>query len=635
MPAQRSMPQARPAPQMQRQIQRPAPQYRPAPQRQMTRPSPQARPAPRIRPMPQARPAQRQIQRPAPAARPAIRPGAPRAPQARPGQQPRNPAVRPVPNPGGGAIKPVLPKPRPGVTSRPGVAGRPKLTPGISPNPIARPGTTTGGRQLNLNPGTGGRAAEVVRRQQQFQRNSLRPGGGIARISRPVIKRPTERFLPGTAARIRSKPAWRNQWGHWGKWSPRSIRGVAAARPFDATYIGRNYRRCLNWSYRPAYWGCRPWWVSTACHGWHYGSWNYGWTPYWYRRHCWYYPRPWPGYSVYYYRPVSWGLVCWGLGSLAYDTGYYTYENPYLPEPYTYGDTVIRYEQPMSVTASEYPTGDEAASDLAADRSAEALDRSRASFLREDYLAALKEVDEAISYQPGDSAQHEYRALILFALGKYDDAAGVLNPILASGPGWDRRTMIGLYPAESTYLDQLAKLEDYVKSTSGRPAPRFLLGYHYLVNGRLADAEREFAEVTRLQPSDGIARQLRDLAKNSTTETPEKQVDETIPREDDAPPVESLSTRQLVGTWTSNRGENGIVVLSLRDDASFTWTYTRGDKKTDLSGTYEIDDRGLLVLSSEDAQMVGRATLPEANKLTFVLEGGPEGDPGITFIQTP
>ena len=581
------------------------------------------------------RPVQRpQIQRPAPTARPA----APRAPQVRPNLPPRSPGVRPTPNPGGGNLRPDLPKPRPGVASRPNIVSRPKLTPGINPNPIARPGLGSGGRQLNLNPGTpgtGGRAAEVVRRQQQINRNALRPGGGLARISRPIMRRPTERFLPGTAANIRSKPAWRNQWGTWGKWSRHGVGAVGTARIFDPTLIGRNYRRCLNWSYRPNYWGCRPWWTASACHNWHYGCWNYGWKPYWYRHNCWYYPRPWPGYSVYYYRPVSWGLVSWGLGSLAYDTGYYSYENPYLPEPYTYGNTVIRYEQPMSVTAAEYPTGDEAASDLAATRSAEALDRSRASFLREDYLAALKEADEAISYHPGDSAQHEYRALILFALGKYDDAAGVLNPILASGPGWDRRTMIGLYRAENIYLDQLAKLEAYVKSASGRAAPRFLLGYHYLVNGRLDAAEQEFGEVTRLQPADSIARQLRDLAKSSTTEDAAKQVDETVPEDAEEPPVEALSTQQLVGTWTSNRGENGIVVLSLRDDGSFTWNFTRGDKKTDLSGTYEIDDRGLLVLTSEDAQMVGRATLPEAKKLTFVLEGGPEGDPGISFVQTP
>ncbi|QJE97228.1 tetratricopeptide repeat protein [Luteolibacter luteus] len=534
-----------------------------------------------------------------------------------------------------------MPNSRPGPTSRPDIVNRPRLTPGINPNPVTRPGigTGTGGRPFNLtpvNPSNGGRAENVVNRQRQFQRNTLRPGGGIAKISRPIMRRPTERFLPGTAANIRSRPGWRNQWGNWGNWpSRRMMAGVATTRGFDATSIGRNYRRCLNWSYRPNYWGCRPWWASTACHSWHYGSWNYCWTPYWYRNNCWYYPRPWPGYSTYYYRPVSWGLVCWGLGSLAYDSGYYTYENPYTPEPYTYGDTVIRYEQPMSVTAAEYPTGDEAASDLAATRSAEALDRSRDSFLREDYLAALKEVDEAISYQPGDSAQHEYRALVLFALGKYDDAAGVLNPILASGPGWDRRTMIGLYRTEGAYLDQLAKLEAYVQASPGRPAPRFLLGYHYLVNGRLSDAEREFGEVTRLQPSDSIARQLRDLAKSSTTEDVEKQVDGTAPEAADSPAVESLSAGQLVGTWTSNRGENGTVVLSLREDGSFSWIYTHGEKKTDLSGTYEIDDRGLLVLSSEDAQMVGRATLPEAKKLTFVLEGGPEGDPGISFVQTP
>jgi len=499
---------------------------------------------------------------------------------------------------------------------------------------MVRPGRVPGGKNLDLTPGPqggGGRAADLARRQQVLRNNVLAPGRG-GRLSRPVMTRPLERFLPGRDATARVRPAWQNKWGSWGKWARNS---GARATAFDAAYIGRNYRRSLNWSYRPDCWGSRPWWVASACHSWHYGSWNYGWKPYWYYDNCWYYPRPWPGYSLHYYRPVSWGLVCWGLGSLIYDTGYYVYSNPYLPTPYTYETTVIRYDQPMSVVASDYPTGDEVASDLAATRSAEALDRSRSAFMREDYLAALKDVDEAISYQPGDVAQHEYRALVLFALGRYNDAAGVLNPVLASGPGWDRQTMIGLYRTEDIYLVQLDKLENYVSSAPGRAAPRFLLGYHYLVGGRLEDSEREFSEVARLQPADSIARQLRDLARSSTTENTESQVEETIPDPAKEPAVEAISAGQLVGTWTSNRGENGIVVLSLRDDGNFTWTFTREDKKSDFTGTYEIDDRGLLILTTEDSQMVGRIRLPSEKTMTFVLQGGPEGDPGISFELRP
>lgn len=449
-----------------------------------------------------------------------------------------------------------------------------------------------------------------------------------------MITRPAERFRAGNFAAAGVRPALRNQWGKWGQWGSRAGTGA-----FNSAYVNKNFQRSLNWSYRPNCWGGNPWWTSSACHSWYNGCWNYGWNSYWHHHHSWCYPRVWPGYSYYYYSPISWGLACWGLGSAIYDSGYAVYTNPYPPEPYTYGSTVISYEQPMSVAASSYPTGDEEASDLAASRSAEALERSRSAFLREDYLTALKDVDEAISYQPGDSAMHEYRALVLFSLGKYDDAAGVLNPVLASGPGWDLQTMLGLYSNEDIYLTQLAKLKTYVKASPDKAAPRFLLGYHYLVGGQLERARDEFYEVTLLQPSDSIARQLRDLAKNSTrtsedTNNTVKANPDEMPA-DAEPPVEAIATKDLVGTWTSNRGENGTVVLNLRDDGNFSWTFTRGEQKNDLAGTYQLDERGLLVLTTDDSQMVGKVKLPAAKKMSFVLEGGPEGDPGISFDQAP
>lgn len=489
------------------------------------------------------------------------------------------------------------------------------LPPGVVPD--------GGGRNL-MPPRQGGGGRETL------QRKSLKPGGAF---SRPVLKRPEDQFRPGTAATVRIKPAWQKQWGKWGNWT-RDQR----ARTLDAALINSNYRRSLNWSYRPGYWGSRPWWSSRACHTWHRGHWHFGWNPRWHHHHHGYYPRPWPGYA-YYRQPVAWGLVGWGLGSLIYDTGYCVYTNPYLPPPYVYAETVIRYDRPMSVLASGFPSGDESQSNLAAIRSAEAMERSRAAFMREDYPAALQEVDAAIAEQPGDVALHEYRALVLFALGKYHDAAGVLNPVLASGPGWTRATMLGFYRSEESYAQQLAKLEAYAETDPGRAAPRFLLAYHYLVGGDLERAAREFDGVVRLRPDDDIARQLRDLARNSTAAEEEVEAQEVPPEtdaaEDEAPPGKALAAEQLVGTWTSNRGEKGTVILNLRENGSFEWTFTRGEQTSRLTGTYEIDGRGLLVLSSEDSQMVGRVALPSDKKMTFVLEGGPEGDPGLSFELAP
>jgi tetratricopeptide (TPR) repeat protein len=454
-----------------------------------------------------------------------------------------------------------------------------------------------------------------------------RPDGKPGRIS---LARPVDRT--GVLARpVALDPVARQKWGNWGRWGA----GAARAGTLDAALISRNYRCAVNWNYNPHCWGSNPWWTTSACHGsWYHNHWNYCWSPYWYG-HCYshWYPNWYPGYYVSSY-PVSWGLACWGLGSLAYDTGYYSYSNPYVPEPYRFETTVINYTEPMAVTARQYTSGDDIASNLSASRSADALDRSQSAFRDGDYLKALSAVDEAISYQPGDSALHEYRALVLFALGKYRDAAGVLHPLLASGPGWDRATMTGLYASEDSYLAQLAKLEEYVTATPSDAAPRFLLGYHYLVGGDLNRAATEFDAVARLKPDDTISRQLRDLAQSSVKSESGQPV--PPPAADGTSAVEAPSTTQLIGTWRSDRAENGVVTLSLRQDAGFTWSFTKdATSPTEFVGTWEINDRGLLVLSAENAQMVGEVKFTPEQKMTFILAGGPEGDPGLTFDRVP
>lgn len=631
--------------QQQAQRQQQLPQPKPAPQPQ---PRPAPRPVPQPQPQQQRQIPQRPVIKPAPAPKPAV-PEQPKVPPipdkpkevVRP-ERPEKPDAPMKPDrperPGridrDGDGTPDGPKDRPDVKPKPDVTNAPDNAPGKKGNPMIRPGRIDGNDGPDATPGRPGgegKAAEMVRRQQELRKNRIGPNGEKI-APRPMIKRPEEKFRRDAVVAERVNPAWQNKWGNWGKWDRNPQAKIA-----NLALINRNYQRSLNWSYRPTYWGSRPWWTASACHSWHHGSWNYGWNPYWHNHYGWYYPRPYPGYTVSYGSPIGWGLVSWGLGSLVYDCGYYSYWNPYLPPAYVYADTVIRYDRPLSVIASDYPTGDQDKSELAATESAEALERSRSAFKREDYLAALKDVDESISHQPGDSALHEYRALVLFALGKYDDAAGVLNPLLASGPGWDRETMVGLYRTEDAYTNQLAKLENYVDGTSDRPAPHFLLGYHYMVAGDMEKARHQFDEVVQLQPKDSIARQLRDLTKNSVraSEEDEEKAEPAAEDSKDEPAVEALTEKQLVGTWTSNRGENGTVVLSLREDGGFTWSFTKGDQKNDLSGTYEIDDRGLLVLTSEDAQMVGKVALPSDKKMTFILAGGPEGDPGLSFEQAP
>ena len=54
-----------------------------------------------------------------------------------------------------------------------------------------------------------------------------------------------------------------------------------------------------------------------------------------------------------------------------------------------------------------------------------------------------------------------------------------------------------------------------MKGAPDKAEGRFLLGYHYLVCGHMEKSYEQFDQTVKLQPADGIARQLRDLTKSS------------------------------------------------------------------------------------------------------------------------
>ncbi len=381
--------------------------------------------------------------------------------------------------------------------------------------------------------------------------------------------------------------------------------------------IDNNFRHSNNFAGNPNCWGSRPWWGAGHCHGWHHGHWGYGYNSgYW--NNCWW------GHDDDFGEGFMWGIAAWSMGSMIYNMGYQSYSTPY-PAPPVQNTTVV-YTQPLSVSAAANPPGDEKTATTAEATSTTALEASRAAFKTGDYAAALKSADEAIAATPDDITLHEYRGLVFFALGKYGEAAGVLNPVLASGPGWGWDTMVGFYDSSSTYDGQLRKLEAWVKGSPDKAEGHFLLGYHYLVCGHMEKSYEQFEKTTKLQPADSIARQLRDLTKSSL---PDNGVPATAPPPKPAPvPVEKLA-----GTWTADTG-GGKVTFNLEKSGEFTWSFSGpGQPPSEMKGKWQMNDKGLLEMASADSQMFSAVTLDGDAKMKFLLVGGPEGDPGLNFTK--
>jgi tetratricopeptide (TPR) repeat protein len=212
----------------------------------------------------------------------------------------------------------------------------------------------------------------------------------------------------------------------------------------------------------------------------------------------------------------------------------YVYSNPYYEEPAdttilveptldysaaipapSVAQTVIAYppppDQQLLDSGEALPTTEPPPPDTKDETVAQAnkeFDAAREVFKAGDYAKAQKLVEKAIALLPSDATLHEFRALTLFAQGRYKEAAATLYAVLAAGPGWDWQTMKGLYPDEDTYTRQLRALEEHVRKNPNSGEAHFALAYQYLVLGVKDEAVKQLKETVRVQPQDKLSAAL-------------------------------------------------------------------------------------------------------------------------------
>jgi len=248
------------------------------------------------------------------------------------------------------------------------------------------------------------------------------------------------------------------------------------------------------------------------------------------------------------------------------------------------------------------------------------FEAAQAAFKEGNYPQALTLTNKALSSMPKDAVIHEFRALVLFAQGKYKDAATTLHPVLAVGPGWDWTTMIDLYADTETYTQQLRALEGYVGKNMQAPDGHFLLAYHYLTCGHEEQAAKELAQVQKLLPGDTVSAQLLQMMGKTATPV--------------APVVESdlkIEPAKIIGSWNATRGDKASFDLTLDKDKNFTWTYREGKKKESVKGAYALDGNVLALEPDAGGVMLAEITDPASGSFVFRTVGAPKSDPGLTF----
>jgi hypothetical protein len=377
-----------------------------------------------------------------------------------------------------------------------------------------------------------------------------------------------------------------------------------------------------------------------------YGDWYSGYAPgYWDQS-----DSLWDNYPV----AAAAGLTWWGANALGYQFGYSDYSNPYYTEemPAYYNEPILTESYPAAPVEITNQTtvapsnqtnvapsnqtnvapADQAPAAAAPPPgvSSEALDKfdqARADFLDGQYDSALKLTDAAIAKMPHDAVLHEFRSLVLFALQRYAESAATIHPVLDVGPGWDWKTLSGLYANVDTYTQQLRALEAARDKDPKNAALRFLLGYHYLTCGFPEQAAKEFSRVVEQKPKDSVSTAL--LATVSPRDAQQTQEAPSPETPKDVPPD------SVIGSWSAQGQGKSHFAMNLGKDGSFTWGFTSGGRKQEVKGVFTVEANVLAMEPDSGGTMLAEVSLKEPNTLHFKMIGGKSDDPGLNFQREP
>jgi tetratricopeptide (TPR) repeat protein len=314
------------------------------------------------------------------------------------------------------------------------------------------------------------------------------------------------------------------------------------------------------------------------------------------------------------------GLTWWGANALGYEFGYSDYSNPYYTE-----SMPAYYTEPIVSVAVEAVPENAPAGTLPPGVSSEGVtnfDEARAAFLAGQYDAALKLANAALAQMPHDAVLHEFRSLVLFALGRYAEAAATIHPVLNVRPGWDWKTLSGLYASTDAYTNQLRALEAACKKDPNAADLRFLLGYHYLSCGFPDQALTEFRNAAKQRPNDSVSASM--VATLAPRDAPEAQA----PAKTTA---KAIPSDNLIGAWTALGKGNSKYSMHLNKDGSFTWGFFKGTRKQEVKGVHTVEGNVLAMEPDSGGVLLAELTVKDSDTLHFKMIGGKSNDPGLEF----
>jgi predicted Zn-dependent protease len=135
------------------------------------------------------------------------------------------------------------------------------------------------------------------------------------------------------------------------------------------------------------------------------------------------------------------------------------------------------------------------------------VDVARAYFKTDQYADAQRHLDVVVKMVPDETNAFQFRSLVMFAQGKYDDAAADAYDAIGLGNTWTAEVLDSIYPDADRYHRQLASLKHAADANPSMPT-HFLLAYHYLILNDLENGRAQLEQVLVLQPEEPLTTQL-------------------------------------------------------------------------------------------------------------------------------
>lgn len=355
----------------------------------------------------------------------------------------------------------------------------------------------------------------------------------------------------------------------------------------------------------------------------------------------------------------GWGLVGgYGWGNCYFD---YCYTPPVVDYCNPYCDDLGPGEAP-GYDYSEPVSGQGPSTDAGMNQ----IDAAAEAFTRGDYKTALALSDKAAKEMPQNADLHQFRSLVLFAMGQYRESAAAAHAALMAGQGWNWETLRSFYADKETYTRQLRALEKYTNVNLKDPAGRFLLAYHYLMMGHGEAGAKELVAVVELEPRDKLAQTIlkavgKKLGKEFKPKVQPKPEPENVPQpmETEGPgpvqpsvptlppagsqpvptptptpqPAPKTEARLAeVGTWVAKPEDGVTITLAMQQGGKFSWTVEADGEKTTISGKYTLSG-GELKLAGDKAgsPLEGKITVKSKDEFELKMKFQPQDEPGLTF----